>query len=580
MNQTRRFYMKKRIILSAAILMSAATLPAEVLSPGQALLRLRTERAGTASARAVADKDARLLHTSEGETGPASYVFGAGGNGFVVVSADDRLPALLGWSETGCFDEREIPCGLQTQLDLYARQADALRAGDTALRARRQAAGEDDREPVGPTLTTRWSQDAPYNDLCPVIGSRRCVTGCVATAMAQVLRHYAWSGLGEGVHSMEFGYLSDEWEKVTEILEFDFAERPFDYSVMADDYTGDYTPESAAEVARLMYACGISVDMIYGTSSSGSFDGYMPYALWKHFGFDAGVRLAERDCFREIPGMTWEDFVYDQLSRHGALIYCGVTSANEGHAFVCDGYLEDGYFHFNWGWGGMSDGWFLLDALEPTVQGTGGSSRSLGFNYGQSIQADLDPEEGTGIYLPAVTGRAGKFDVITRSTRAGEKFTVTGEVLNFCQSALDLEFGCLLAADENGVTGETIKVCDLSLGTCEAKKIYTKATFPAGIADGTYCMRPVVKGGPLTDWWTLPWNVAKDHVWIRVENGEVTFNVEAPGAGIGFVTDDPHRAAGYYSLQGTRLTSAPEDGTPFIVVDGTGRPRKITQQRQ
>ena len=71
-----------------------------------------------------------------------------------------------------------------------------------------------------------------------VIGSRRCVTGCVATAMAQVLRHYAWSGLGEGVHSMEFGYMSDDWEKVTEILEFDFAERPFDYSVMADDYTG------------------------------------------------------------------------------------------------------------------------------------------------------------------------------------------------------------------------------------------------------------------------------------------------------------------------------------------------------
>ena len=100
------------------------------------------------------------------------------------------------------------------------------------------------------------------------------------------------------------------------------------------------------------------------------------------------------------------------------------------------------------------------------------------------------------------------------------------------------------------------------------------------MTDGTYCMRPVVKGGPLSDWWTLPWNVAKDHVWVKVENGEVTFNVEAPGAGVGSVTDDSHHAAGYYSLQGTRLTSAPEDGTPFIVVDDTGRPCKITQQRQ
>ena len=556
-----------RIILSIFLLAPGLLLPAAVISPDMALRRLETSPMN----KVMSGIRSELIYTSSGKSGATAYVFNYGNNGFVMLSADDLATPVLGFSDSARFDPDDIPCGLRFWMDCYARRLDAVREDGYAAPIRKETA---ERESLDPAITTKWGQSEPFNRHCPKMGDKSCVTGCVATAMAQVLNMYRHNGKGDGKYSYPWKYVGDAGLVENE-LSYDFSSLDFDWDNMLDVYTGEYSDAEADAVAELMLACGISVNMNYGTGASGAVAQFVPYALWKHFGFNAGIYTVERDCFRD-PEMSWDDFVYSQIREHGAVLYNGVTSANEGHAFVCDGYREGGYFHFNWGWNGLSDGWFRLDALDPEVQGTGGSANSYAFNYQQNIHAFVSPGTEGESYLPSICGRDDSFNVTVKNASLGKKVKITGSIINCSQQDYTLDFGCLLTDSEWNSDGPVLPVTSFDLESCAFKTIYNNVVFPEDLEEGIYCMRPVITWDGLGYWWTLPWNVKKDHVWIQVKEGMVYFNIDPETAGVSLMPDDPDTASTteYYTLQGVKIPK-PERGRIYIRVSESGATKII-----
>lgn len=344
------------IILLNALLAAPAAWSAS-LSPDEALARLSVERYRSPSLGKIASTDFTLTATVDN-----LYIF-SGKTGFIVVPDDDCAPALLGYSENSAFDAQTNP-NLAYWLEFLNDQLYYLKDNPQSAVA---GVSRTDRRAISPMITTMWNQGSPYNDDCPVYNGYRCVTGCVATAMAQVLKYHNYPEQGTGVASYTWN---------NQKLSFDYGTTTFEWDLMTDTYDSSSSEESMAVVAKLMYACGVSVNMHYSHESSGASSLMIPGALINHFNYDKGVWLAQRNAFGIF---EWEELIYNELNEGRPVIYSGQSSGG-GHEFVCDGYASDGYFHFNWGWGGMSDGYFLLTALSPGSLGTGGGAGGYNFN--------------------------------------------------------------------------------------------------------------------------------------------------------------------------------------------------------
>jgi hypothetical protein len=295
----------------------------------------------------------RLAYTAENGH---FYVFERGEHGaFVIVAGDDRLPQVLGYGDKGDFTGT-LPPAVQYWMNELNRQIAYLQLHNNVAAhqpAKRAAA-------VAPLLTTRWNQGEPYNNLCPTYGSdgntSRAVTGCVATAMAQVMNYYEWPAVGRGSHS----YNCNVNNMTPTQLTADFSQSVYRWDLMLDEYTPNSSEEECEAVARLMLDAGISVDMSYG-SSSGASEADAIDALKLYFDYNDKCYLLGRDYFSVD---EWEQLLVDELSAGRPILYCGQSNEG-GHAFVLDGFNTDGYYHFNWGWGGYYDGYFLMSALNP-----------------------------------------------------------------------------------------------------------------------------------------------------------------------------------------------------------------------
>ena len=289
--------------------------------------------------------------------------------GFIIISADDRLPEVLGYSDSGDFDIDQIPDNMKWWLSEYERQIEqALSSTDADITGSTEhRAGW---TPIEPLVKSEWHQGAPYNNLCPTIDGQKTPTGCTATAMAQIMNYHQWPVTGRGSHSYD-------WNGQT--LSMDFSTVTFDWENMQDIYYGSNdSPEAQNAVATLMLACGISTNMRYGLINGGGSGAY-PYdvykALFDYFDYDADY--LERDG---VELSDWENLIYNELVSQRPVLYTGVSSGSSGmigHAFVCDGYSTDGLFHINWGWG-IGDGYFLLNGLS-------------GFTYYQDIVYGISP---------------------------------------------------------------------------------------------------------------------------------------------------------------------------------------------
>lgn len=357
------------------------TCSAAYLTPEEALDRASraemTRHKAASPINQMSFAESRLAFT--GEKG-GCYVFNLQGDtGFAVLPSDDAYPPIVGFSSEGSFSPDKASPGMLALLRTFDAQ---VAAGVKPEKTPAQA-GPD----IEAIVKTKWDQGYPYNLLTPVIDGDHALTGCVATAMAQTFKTIGYPSEGEG--TVEY-----KWTTGYETLDYDFTGKEFNYGLMLDEYTGASTEEERDAVAQLMLACGMAVKMDYSSTFSGAVDIDAALGLVSHFKFSRGLDLRYRDFYRID---EWTSMVYGELSQGRPILYYGFSPLG-GHAFICDGYLYDngfGYFHFNWGWSGVSDGYFLINLLNPEYIGNG--AEATGFNREQSAIFGLEPATGTDV---------------------------------------------------------------------------------------------------------------------------------------------------------------------------------------
>lgn len=291
--------------------------------------------------------------------------------GYVIVSGDDEMTELVGYAENGFFDAENVPPQMQLWLDGYAEYVAAVQSGKA--KARKILLSDSPSVVVEPLVTTKWNQDAPFNNFAPEYtddnnNTQRCATGCAATAMAQIMKFHNWPEQGVGHYSYEhqsFGTISSN-----------FSEHVYDWTDMIDRYNnGEYSNVQADAVALLMKDCGVSLNMNYGPVSGASIYSYTP-AFKNYFRYSS--RTINRS---ECETAEFTKIITDELQEGRPIIYCG-TGEDGGHAFVVDGYDTNYFLHVNWGWGGYSDGYFDMNYMDPAGLGIGGGSGAFKWNQG------------------------------------------------------------------------------------------------------------------------------------------------------------------------------------------------------
>ena len=448
------------------------------------------------------------------------YIFNAeAGAGFVVVSGDDRTEAILGYADEGSFDEQNIPDNMRAWLQGYADVIEHLDA--TSASASQQstpkptpvsigsgstASGESVSAPknvqyhtaISPLLMTKWDQgdvyQPTYNQYCPKDGDLYCYTGCVATAMAQIMYYHRWPQ-----------------DYTTSVSGLDPIQ--FDWNAMQTIYRATNTQQDYQTVARLMQYCGYAVDMDYGTDGSGALSYNVVKGLTQNFDYAPSAHYLMRD-FYSIE--SWDGIIYHELEESRPVYYAGASTGG-GHAFVCDGYDGRGYYHINWGWGGSCNGYFKLTVLNPHGSGIGGSSTSDGYSMSQEIiigiqpsTAYVEPEPQTlSIYEWEVTDNSIQAFVYNLSGSGGT-FNMGYATMNE-DGTPDLLFeyeGEYYIDDFNGGYGLPCPIADL------------------GLDDGIYVIGPVSKLSTDDEWHFC--QGIHPYIVVEIENGNISirYNTE------------------------------------------------------
>lgn len=311
------------------------------------------------------------------------YLFVNPQGGFVMVAADDAVRPILGYSTDGAIEPRQLPIQLQEWLEVYQQQIDWVRENDgqpyaadreawTLLDNGQELKGSKS-EGVGPLLTTQWDQTSPYNLLCPT----GTVTGCAATAQAQFMKYWNHPAVGYGNHSYNHNQYGTQ--------SADFGHTFYDWGHMPDRVNGASTYAEKMAVATLMYHCGVSLEMGYGTATQGGsaaaglsgMEGVasIDNSLKEYFGYSRDMEVRYKNMPIMGPTYTndeWRALLIEELNQLHPLVYTG-AAAQGGHGFICDGYDSREYMHFNFGWSGTGDGYFPVDSISPGVGGAGGN---------------------------------------------------------------------------------------------------------------------------------------------------------------------------------------------------------------
>lgn len=354
-------------MIAALLLMVAMPMMAERVSPETARKVAQTFLNNNGA------KSTQLTDLSKAAGFANLYIFN-GEEGFVVMAADDCVKPILGYSLTGKFVAEGMPENVRGWLQGYDDEI------QYAIESKMEAAAENAKMwkdlaegnakagrtsvVVGPLTQTLWDQTQYYNIYCPAVSdgpSGRAYTGCVATAMAQIMKYWGYPLQGTGTHSYT-------WNSQT--LSADFGSTSYDWENMTNAYSSSSTDEQIQAVSTLMYHCGVSVDMNYGGQSTGgsaASTAQVGEALKTYFNYSSGIVYKSKEDYPN----DWEAMVKSELDENRPLQYRG-SSSRGGHSFVCDGYNSNNYFHFNWGWSGNYDGYFSLDNLNTGANNQSG----------------------------------------------------------------------------------------------------------------------------------------------------------------------------------------------------------------
>ncbi len=323
------------------------------------------------------------------------YVFNSS-NGFVMVAGDDAVLPILGYSTSSTFDAVNIPENVKKWFEGYKQQINYIITNQLEATPEiktqweyilKKQVYEKNTKVVNALVTTKWNQSPYVNDMCPydqeagAYNGYHCVSGCPATAMAQIMKYWNYPQQGTGFHQYSHGTYGN--------LAANFGATTYNWAAMPNEVNS-----TNAAVALLMYHCGVAVEMDYGPTSSGSYViiDYSPspeqcseYAYKTYFGYNpTTLKGVMRENYTDS---QWKTLLKTDLDNGRPIQYAGFGQG--GHTFVCDGYDASDRFHMNWGWGGMYDGYFLIDALNPGSGGTGSGAGS--YNAGQQAVLGIQP---------------------------------------------------------------------------------------------------------------------------------------------------------------------------------------------
>lgn len=459
---------------------------------------------------------------------PGYHVFNVGSEGFVIISADDCAPDVLGYSDTGSFDTNNIPENMKAWLKGYADQINWMKSQGYGKYEQPATTRAGIKRSISPLIATSWDQDNPYNLACPdFFSDGKCVTGCVATAMAQVLYYLGMkTGFPTGT-TMEIPAYDIEYTDLGQVHVDAIPQSVFEWSRMKLQYTGDESAsdEAAAAVARLMACCGSSVGMNYGMSSGAS-SGRIPEALKMYFGFDNSVQYRDR---RNFSTTDWEDMIYNELEEERPVLYGGQSSGG-GHAFVCDGF-DDDLFHINWGWSGSFNGYFRLSVLNPYGSGSGGSSSSDGYSMDQDIIIGIQEYKGNndsedGILSVNSLGLNGNSEINRSGSNPIPYSFIFKNDLSSTYS-FDIALGVYDDNDElKGYSG-SFSVNNMSPGVTISGTTTTSISNNLFEAGKSYKLKLVSKVKNTDSWFKCFW---ADEYYLRadVTDGKITLTAVAP----------------------------------------------------
>lgn len=463
-------------------------------------------------------KEVKSVSKARGDaSGDAFYVFNAEKNdGFVIVSGDDRTVPILGYSRTGSIDMDKIPENMKWWLDSYARQMEAICIGSLLPSAKLTTTSP--KAAIPAMIQTRWGQGAPYNLMCPDENflesgekgydpTKRCLTGCVATAMAQVMYYHGWPESCPAIDQYSVGEydISGNYTEKGKIKAI--PSTTFDWTKIKTSYNADETGEAAQEVAKLMRYCGQAMNVEYGVDGTG---GYLsPSLLASVFNYSKNIRELSRDSYTT---RQWEAFIYDELVAGRPVLYGGSTKKYAGHQFIVDGYDGSGLFHINWGWGGFKDSYFVLSIADPDNPGAGADSSEGAYQIGQSALIGVKPAEVGEVMLPSVTCYVNP-DAVSIATYTRDDASMdfkdvvlTGQVFASYMmeppSDMTIEYGWALYQDDN-----LIKAFDNNNGTVLTTQWWWNSfnndktiSFGAGLTDGKYQLSQIYRLSGDTEW--------------------------------------------------------------------------------
>ena len=300
-------------------------------------------------------------------TAPEYYVFApANRKGFVIVAGDDAVEQLVVGYSLDAPISNKLSSSLLGYLNCYAGYIDALRHGKATPKAKRST------QPIVPLLTTQWGQHAPYNYYCPVLNERKLITGCVTTAVAQIMRYHAWPAKGEGVCRAEIQNMNTTYTTVT-------LGEAYNWKRMKEHYPYS-TKVRITDVARLMRDVGHAVGVMYTPVLTSANSANVPKALAEHFSYSSDMRHIHRSRHSDE---EWNRLLTDELAAHRPIYYSTRSTRHDGHAFVVCGIDEQGLYYVNWGWNGQCDGYFDFDSV---------ASPNTPYNYVQSAIIGIEPQ--------------------------------------------------------------------------------------------------------------------------------------------------------------------------------------------
>lgn len=522
-------------LLAASLVLGADIAGARQLSQDEALQRAMNSMQSSTSRKAPALNKGNITLAYKAANPKKAdqqyfYLFNTGADkGFIIAGADDRVAPVLGYSDNGTADMDNLPPNMKWWLDEYQRQIQWMYDHPENYTSEYKAPSRAATASIEPIVKAKWNQGTPYNNLCPMDGDNRSLTGCVATAIAQIMHHHKWPKVGRGENSYECSQLGGT-------VSATFEGTVYDWDNMLDEYTSEWVPDGAGNyiasplysetaanaVATLMYHCGVACNMSYSASGSGASDWDAKNALVNYFSYDPETMY--------IYSPT--DFTYDETCtkiiaelQANRPVYFSGQSNTGGHAFVLDGWNEEGKAHINWGWGGSYDGYFLISALDPY-------GNNNGYNDYQIFICGIQPPGASAVApYPEFYGE-GNFTWFTDDNGENAFKADEGVIYNKSNSTHDftftLRFEYTSSNDIKYMKPQGPISLDSGYGFYD---IADQFFYTHAVKDGIYKVYLSYKVDDSQEWHKVrfvPYETSRQFIYAVVENGTVTYSNEAP----------------------------------------------------